>query len=333
MTSHSHRTTRPPALPAGTEGMVWVPGGTFRMGSDHHYPEEAPARLVTVEGFWMDAHAVTNRQFRQFVKATGYVTLAERAPNPADYPDANPELLVPASAVFQPPRRRVDLSDHRLWWSLVPGASWRRPHGPRSPLRALADHPVVHVAHEDVRAYASWAGKDLPTEAEWEYGARGGLDGATYAWGEELTPGGRHLANTWQGDFPLDNRVLDGHRWTAPVGSFPPNGYGLYEITGNVWEWTADRYQDPAAAAPRPCCGDSTPPGDPGRPGDGAGGVAAGGIPEMVIKGGSHLCAPNYCRRYRPAARLPQPVDTATCHLGFRCVVRPPTPAVAVHCG
>jgi len=310
------------------EGMVWVPGGTFLMGSDRHYPEEAPVHEVTVDGFWMDACAVTNDQFRRFVEETGYVTVAERVPDPADYPGAIPELLVPASVVFRPPRHRVDLRNHFNWWTYVPGADWRHPFGPESSIDGLGDHPVVHIAYEDAEAYARWADKELPTEAEWEFAARGGLDGATYAWGEEFTPGGQYMANTWQGEFPIQNLALDGFEWTAPVRSFPPNGYGLYEMIGNVWEWTSDGYQPHSDAVHGTCCARINPRGgerersiDPRTP--------TIRIPRKVIKGGSYLCAPNYCRRYRPAARVAQPVDTSTCHLGFRCISRPRGTAAA----
>jgi len=304
--------------------MVWIPGGEFAMGSDHHYPEEAPAHRVSVDGFWMDRCAVTNRDFARFVEDTGRVTVAERAPDPAEYPGARPEYLVPFSAVFQMPSAPVDLRNAYSWWIHVPGASWRKPRGPRGPsaLKRLPTHPVVHVAWEDVAAYAEWAGKQLPTEAEWEFAARGGLDGAEYAWGDELTPGGIHVANTWQGEFPVENLKQDGFAGTAPVGTFPANGYGLHEVTGNVWEWTTDWYRDHGAAPASPCC---APPRNP------AGGERGASydpqlpdvaIPRRVIKGGSHLCAPNYCRRYRPAARMPQAVDTSTSHIGFRCIVR-----------
>ena len=303
--------------------MVWVPGGTFVMGSDDHYPEEAPAHRVEIDGFWMDRTVVTNAEFRRFVDATGYVTVAERAPDPASYPDAEPDLMVPGSSVFRPPRHRVDLRDHTNWWFWVPGANWRHPRGPQSSLKDLGQHPVVHVAWEDVDAYARWADKQLPTEAEWERAARGGLKGAEFAWGDELTPNGRFMANTWQGEFPVENLGLDGHEYTAPVHSFPPNGFGLFEITGNVWEWTSDWYRDHATAA-QACCTVTKPSG-----GDLAGSydplLAAHPvqIARKVIKGGSHLCAENYCRRYRPAARMPQAIDTSTSHLGFRCIVRP----------
>jgi formylglycine-generating enzyme required for sulfatase activity len=216
------------------EDRVWVPGGHFLMGSDHHYPEEAPAREGTVEGFWMDRHAVTNAQFARFVRATNYVTLAERTPDPALYPDAPRERLVAGSSVFVAPRHRVDLRDPYQWWAWIPGASWKHPQGPGTSTKRIPDHPVVHVAYEDAVAYARWIGKELPTEAEWERAARGGPEGAAYAWGDELTPGGRHMANTWQGEFPIENLELDGYRGTAPVGSFAPNGFGLYETTGNV---------------------------------------------------------------------------------------------------
>jgi formylglycine-generating enzyme len=308
-------------------GMVWIPGGTFRMGSDDHYPEEAPTHKVTVDGFWMDRHAVTNAEFSRFVKKTRHVTSAERAPDPAQYPGAVPELLVPASVVFRQPTRRVSLDDPYSWWTYVPGASWRQPQGPGSSVKRLPEHPVVHVAWEDVTAYAQWAGKELPTEAEWEYAARGGLDGGTYAWGDELTPGGRWMANTWQGEFPLHNTGEDGHVGTAPVGSYPSNGYGLLDMTGNVWEWTSDWYgaHEPAAHT---CCSIENPRGgelegsqDPAVPGI--------QIPRKVMKGGSHLCAPNYCRRYRPAARMAQPIDTSTSHLGFRCISRQAAPGSA----
>lgn len=302
--------------------MVWVPGGTFRMGSDSHYPEEAPAHEVTVDGFWMDRTPVTNAAFKRFVDETQYVTLAERPANAADYPGAKPELLVPSSVVFIKPQRRVDLSDHYNWWSYVAGADWRHPSGPSSSIDERWDHPVVHIAAEDADAYVKWLGKALPTEAEWELAAWGGLEGTEFAWGHDLTPNGKFMANTWQGEFPIHNTNADGYEGTSPVGTYPENGHGLYDLIGNVWEWTADWYQDHARLKTS-CCGSSNPRGgqretsyDPRTP--------AIKIPRRVIKGGSYLCAPNYCRRYRPAARRPQPVDTSTCHVGFRCVVRDP---------
>jgi Uncharacterized conserved protein len=302
--------------------MVWVASGTFRMGSDRHYPEEAPVHRVTVDGFWIDRTPVTNRQFREFIRTTGYVTVAETQPDPKDYPDALPHLLYAGSLVFSPPDHPVDLRDWSQWWTLLKGADWRHPYGPKSTVNGLDNHPVVHVTYADALAYARWAGKDLPTEAEWEYAARGGLDQAEFAWGDELNPGGQHMANTWQGAFPFQNLAQDGFERTAPVTAFPPNGYGLYDMIGNVWEWTSDFYaaKHPADAA-KACCIPANPRGapeeqsyDPCQP--------RIRIPRRVLKGGSHLCAPNYCRRYRPAARHPQPVDTSSSHVGFRCVIR-----------
>jgi formylglycine-generating enzyme required for sulfatase activity len=322
----SERTTSAPERAVGE--MVWVPGGRFTMGSGHHYPEEAPAHEVVVDGFWIDRHPVTNAQFATFVEATGHITVAEQAPDATDYPGADPALLVPASAVFTPPPHPVPLTDAYRWWSSISGAGWRHPRGPDSDLAGVADHPVVHVAWPDVLTYAAWAGKEIPTEAEWEFAARGGREAAEYAWGDELTPDGAHLANVWQGDFPVENRCEDGYRWTSPVGAFPANGYGLLDMIGNVWEWAADWWAEHRRLAPATpnCCGPGkvrhNPTGgrqdlsvDPDLP-------LAARTTRKVIKGGSYLCAPNYCRRYRPAARLPQAVDTATCHLGFRCVVR-----------
>ncbi len=316
------RAPRGPAPgPAPDPDMRWVPAAAFVMGSDNHYPEEAPAHSVAVDGFWMDRYTVTNREFREFVDATGYVTLAERPADPANYPGAKPELLVPSSVVFTKPQQSVDLRNIYNWWSYVAGASWRCPRGPRSSLQGLWNHPVVHVAFEDAEAYAQWAGKDLPTEAEWELAARGGLDGAEYVWGDELMPNGKPAANTWQGEFPWQNLQEDGYEWTAPVGSFPANGYGLYEMAGNVWEWTTDWYQGHDKRAST-CCAPMNPRG--GKPEDSFDPAQPDiKIPRKVMKGGSYLCAPNYCRRYRPAARMAQAVDTSTCHLGFRCIVRP----------
>jgi formylglycine-generating enzyme len=286
------------------KNMAWVPGGGFRMGSADFYPEERPVREVEVRGFWVDEHPVTVREYRRFVRATGYVTVAERPLDPARYPYADPALLHPGSLVFFPTGGPVDLRDVSQWWRYVPGASWRHPRGPGSTLDGLDQHPVTHVAAEDADAYAAWAGKELPTEAEWEFAARGGLDGAVFTWGDELTPKGRVMANTWQGEFPWQNLKPPRKRGTSPVRSFPPNGFGLFDMAGNVWEWTSDFF---ASAAHGGCCA----PGQPGA-----------GIPRRVIKGGSHLCAPNYCLRYRPAARQGEAVDTSTQHIGFRCVVR-----------
>jgi sulfatase modifying factor 1 len=307
--------------------MVWIPGGTYWMGSDHHYPEEAPAHQVTVSGFWMDRFTVTNAQFAYFVEATGYVTVAERPLNPADYPGALPELLVPGSLVFQKPARPVHLRDLSQWWAYVPGACWKHPEGPGSSLMGRKDHPVVHVAFEDVEAYASWAGKTLPTETEWERAARGGLDRKEFCWGDELTPGGQWMANTWQGSFPWQNLCDDGFEGTCPVGTFPANGYGLHEMTGNVWQWTADWYQERHTGNKgTACCIPVNPRGPATSEGSHDPRMPAIRIPRKVLKGGSHLCAPNYCRRYRPAARSPQPVDSGSSHIGFRCIVRPAAP-------
>jgi formylglycine-generating enzyme required for sulfatase activity len=302
--------------------MRHLPGGVFAMGSDRFYPEERPRRRVRVDPFWIDETPVTNRQFAEFVQKTGYRTFAETAPDPADYPGMPPEMAKAGSLVFERPRAPVDLRDFRQWWSFRFGASWRRPLGAGSSITGLADHPVVHIAYQDAESYARWAGKSLPTEAEWEYAACGGLD-TEFAWGDELAPEGRMLANYWQGEFPWENQLLDGWERTSPVGTFPPNGYGLCDLIGNVWEWTCDWYA-PAVTHAKPagsCCIPSNPRGgdeqqsyDPCTP--------AIRIGRKVLKGGSHLCAPNYCQRYRPAARYAQPVDTSTCHVGFRCIVR-----------
>ncbi len=303
------------------DGMVWVPAGEFVMGSDRHYPEEAPAHRVAVDGFWMDRAPVTNRQWAEFVTATGHVTLAERTPDPRQYPDAKPELLVPASMLFVKPKQRVDLRNHYHWWALVPGSDWRHPQGPDSDLTGLADHPVVHVAWDDVTAYAAWAGKELPTEAEWERAAWGGAEGTEYAWGDRLYPDGRMMANIWQGDFPVENLKLDGYEGTSPVGAFAPNPFGLVDMIGNVWEWTSDWYQHHGELHHACCTADNPRGGPPERSYDAADPTSR--IPRKVSKGGSHLCAKNYCRRYRPPARMPQAIDTSTSHLGFRGIIRP----------
>jgi len=235
--------------------MAWIPGGEFGMGSDRHYPEERPVHRVAVDGFWVDRTPVTNEEFARFVEATGYVTFAELAPNPADYPGALPEMLYAGSLVFVKPSGPVDHQNIANWWHYMRGADWRHPQGPRSSVAGLERHPVVHIAYQDAEAYARWAGKELPTEAEWEFAARGGLEGATYAWGEEFMPGGRFMANTWQGEFPWQNRVEDGWEGTSPVGAFAENGYGRLDMIGNVWEWTTDWYR---VGHPRtssaPCC-------------------------------------------------------------------------------
>jgi sulfatase modifying factor 1 len=301
---------------------VWVPGGTFRMGSDSHYPEEAPAHRVNVDGFWIDRAPVTNAQFRQFIRATGHVTFAERKPDATNYPNALPHMLFAGSLVFTPPRHPVDLHDWSQWWTLMRGANWRHPYGKKSAIHGHDHHPVVHVNYADALAYAQWAGKDLPTEAEWEFAARGGLDGAEFAWGDEMTPGGQHMANTWQGAFPHQNLASDGYERTSPVTAYPANGYGIQDMIGNVWEWTCDWYAPRHQSDPKKSCcipdnprgGDELTSYDPNMP--------EIRIARKVIKGGSHLCAPNYCRRYRPAARHAEPVDTSTSHVGFRCVTR-----------
>ncbi len=303
------------------QGMVWVPGGTFQMGSNAFYPEEAPTHRVTVDGFWMDQTTVTNAQFSRFVEETGYVTVAERPLDPADYPGALPELLVPGALVFQQPVQRVDLRNPGNWWGYVPGANWRHPYGPESSIEGHEQYPVTQVAYEDAEAYATWAGKTLPSEAEWEFAARGGLEGARFVWRDDFMPDGRVMANTWHGEFPWQNQRQGRQPATMPVCSFPANGYGLYDMAGNVWEWTSDWFQPRHSEdADKPCCIPVNPRGgaieqsyDPAQP--------QVRIPRKVLKGGSYLCAPNYCLRYRPAARSPEMVDTSTCHIGFRCVV------------
>jgi formylglycine-generating enzyme required for sulfatase activity len=299
--------------------MVWIEGGSFLMGSDSFYPEERPVHRVEVDGFWIDRHQVTVAEFRRFVTATDYVTLAERPLDPAMYPGADPDLLVPGALVFHKTAGPVDLNDYRNWWAYVPGASWRHPEGPGSTLNGRERHPVTQVAYEDAEAYATWAGKELPTEAEWEFAARGGLEGTAFTWGDEHFPKGKAMANTWQGEFPWQNELLDGYERTAPVETFPPNGYGLYDMAGNVWEWTSDFFTPTHEASHHGCCVPRNPRTDEMHP------AAAGEtIPRRVMKGGSHLCAPNYCLRYRPAARQGEAVDTSTGHIGFRCIRRQP---------
>jgi formylglycine-generating enzyme required for sulfatase activity len=303
--------------------MAWMPGGTFRMGSDDWYPEEKPVHTVSVDGFWMDEHLVTVAEFRRFVKATGYVTRAERPLDPDLYPGADPSTLVPGALVFRKTRGPVDLRDVRNWWEYVPGAKWDAPEGPGSTIVGRERHPVTQVAFEDAEAYATWAGKELPTEAEWEFAARGGHDQATYAWGDEFAPRGRMLANTWQGEFPWQNLLLDRYEGTSPVKAFPPNGFGLFDMAGNVWEWTTDffRSRHPEEVA-HACCAPSNPRVSSPEGRDLA--LPAQSIPRRVTKGGSHLCAPNYCHRYRPAARQAEDIDTSTAHIGFRCILRAP---------
>jgi formylglycine-generating enzyme len=307
------------------EDMVEIQAGSFRMGSADFYPEEAPVREVKIGAFAIDRGPVTVAQFARFIEKTGYLTLAEHPPDPALYPDADHSLLRTGSVVFHPTSGPVPLNDPRSWWAYVLGANWRHPWGPDSDNAGRADHPVTHVAFEDADAYAKWAGKQLPSEAEWEYAARGGLDSVAFAWGERERPGGELMANHWQGEFPWRNTGAKGWRGTSPVGIFSANGYGLHDVTGNVWEWTSDYYstRGPVAnVSPSACCKPpinpriETPEGsyDRGRPG--------ASIPRRVIKGGSHLCAPSYCLRYRPAARQPEAIDTSTSHIGFRCIIR-----------
>ncbi len=290
------------------------------MGSDRFYAEEAPVREVSVNPFWMDQTPVSNQAFAHFVAETGHVTFAEIAPDPRDYPGMPPEMAKPGSAVFAPPEGHVDSHGPPIWWNFQFGADWRHPEGPDSTIENRLDHPVVHVAFQDAQAYAKWAGKSLPTEAEWEFAAKGGLCGFDYAWGAELAPDGAMLANYWQGHFPLENLALDGWLGTSPVGTYPANSYGLHDMIGNVWEWTRDWYGAPIASE-RSCCAITNPRGprreesyDPAQP--------ATRTARKVLKGGSYLCAANYCQRYRPAARHPQAVDSPTAHIGFRCVVR-----------
>jgi formylglycine-generating enzyme len=315
------QTTNKPGDPPYPD-MVWIPAGTFRMGSEDFYPEESPVHEVTVDGLWMDRYIVSNEQFMRFVAATGYVTLAERPLNPADFPGAPAENLSPGSMTFRKTTGPVDLRNYANWWAWTPGTCWRRPLGPQSSLEGIEQHPVVHVAYEDAEAYARWAGKQLPTEAEWERAARGGLDGKKFTWGDEHFPDGKAMANAWQGEFPSHNELLDGYEATSPVGSFPPNDYGLYDMAGNVWEWTSDWFVPRLAnQEAKSCCGPPVNPRilspdksyDPAQP--------QFRIPRKVVKGGSYLCAPNYCLRYRPAARQPQMIDTGMSHIGFRCLV------------
>jgi formylglycine-generating enzyme required for sulfatase activity len=301
-------------------GLRWIPTQTYTMGSDRHYAEEGPAHQVRVVGFWMEPHQVTNAQFAEFVRESSYVTVAERPLDPADYPGAPKENLQPGSMVFARTRGPVDRRHLSLWWSWVPGAMWQRPEGNGSSIAGRKDHPVVHVAHEDALAYAAWASRSLPTEAEWEAAARGGVDQATFTWGEEPERPGQRLANYWHGEFPW--RPTTGYGTTSPVGSFPANAYGLSDTAGNVWEWTSDWYSarhiidtGPSCCPPQNSSGSAREDSlDHQQP--------QFRVPRKVVKGGSFLCADSYCRRYRPAARRPQPVDTGMSHLGFRCMTR-----------
>jgi formylglycine-generating enzyme required for sulfatase activity len=303
------------------EGMVWIPGGQFWMGTDDPATNDAgPVHLVTLDGFWMDKTEVTNRQFEAFVKATGYETVAERKPDPKDFPGADPSLLVPGSLVFSPPANGpVSLDQPLSWWRYVPGASWRHPEGPEDTIVGKDDHPAVQICWDDAVAYAKWAGKRLPTEAEWEYAARGGLDRKRYVWGDEQKPGGKWIVNNWQGQFPAENSVADGFRTAAPVATFPPNGFGLYDMAGNVWEWCADWYRPNYAYNSAGTTRDPQGPAsshDPNEP----------GVPKRVQRGGSFLCADNYCTRYLPGARGKGATDSGASHVGFRCVLSPASP-------
>ncbi|MEI6231658.1 MAG: formylglycine-generating enzyme family protein [Planctomycetota bacterium] len=293
------------------EGMVWIAGGTFAMGSKDGKPDEQPIHEVAVDGFWMDKNVVTNEQFEAFVKATGYVTVAEKKPDAKDFPDAPPEALVAGSVCFRPPPGDVPLDNHMVWWAYVAGANWRHPDGPNSDLKGLEKYPAVHICYFDAEAYAKWAGKRLPTEAEWEYAARAGLKSQTYPWGSELNPGGRWMTNIWQGRFPNENTSTDGYKGAAPVGTFPPNAFGLYDMSGNVWQWVADWYRPDYynySASKNPTGpADSADPEEPG-------------IQKRVTRGGSYLCSDSYCVGYRCSARMKSSPDTGLCHTGFRCV-------------
>lgn len=317
-----------PTTASGTarvrKNMAYIPAGVFWMGSDDFYPEERPVHQVAVDGFWMDTHPVTVAEFRRFIRDTGYVTTAQRQPDPADYPDADPALLSAGSMVFTPPPGPVPLDDYRRWWSYVPGADWQHPEGPGSNVGTRNRHPVTHVSYADAQAYAAWAGKALPTEAEWEYAARGDLDRKPYAWGDELHPHGRPAANTWYGEFPWRNTEEDGYSRTSPVGRFRPNGFGLFDVIGNVWEWTCDHYTTDHAAGDKNVTPASTCciPRNPVQRAAVDTGHGVERFARRTIKGGSHLCAPNYCVRYRPSARQSHTEDASTSHIGFRCIVR-----------
>ena len=297
--------------------MVWIPAGMFWMGSENGNPDEHPLHQIALDSFWMDKTEVSNGQFEKFVHATGYATVAERRPDPKDFPDAPADMLVPGSVVFNPPPGEVSLENHYLWWKWTPGANWRHPEGPDSDIKGREKYPVVHVCWEDAMAFARWAGKRLPTEAEWECASRGGLDRKLYVWGDQQTPTNKWLANIWQGRFPKENTQADGFRGTAPVASFPPNGYGLYDMAGNVWEWCNDWYRpDYYANSPEKNPQGPTTSFDPGEP----------GVSKKVLRGGSYLCSDLYCTGYRPSARMKSSPDTGLSHSGFRCVKDAPPP-------
>jgi sulfatase modifying factor 1 len=313
--SDSPRTKALPPPGPAPEGMVWIPGGEFWMGAEE-FPDAQPWHRVSVDGFWMDKTEVTNDQFAKFVKATKYVTLAERAPRAEDFPGAPPENLVAGSVVFSPPDHPVKLNDHFQWWSYVKGANWRHPEGPKSTIKDRGNFPVVHIAYEDALAYAKWAGKRVPTEAEFEFAQRGGLERKPYAWGDELKPGGKFMANTFQGHFPDKNTTEDGYAGAAPVASFPPNNYGLYDMAGNVWEWTSDWYRHDyyqTLVAQGPLTRNPQGPAeslDPSEP----------DVKKKVHRGGSFLCTDQYCARYIAGGRGKGEPDTGTNHVGFRLV-------------
>jgi formylglycine-generating enzyme len=307
-------------------GMVWIHGGTFLMGTNDQesFPNERPAHLVQVPGFWMDVHDVTNAEFAKFVEATGYVTTAERKVDwedlkkqlPPDTPKPDESALAPGSLVFTPTSGTVPLSDLSAWWRWVHGANWRHPEGTGSSIQGRENHPVVQVSWHDAVAYAQWAGKELPTEAEWEFAARGGLESKRYVWGDEFKPGGKYRANTWQGLFPVRDTGEDGFVGTSPVAFFPANGYGLYDMAGNVWQWCSDWYRADSniEAASKNVCRDPRGPAEGYDSGDPY-------SPKRVVKGGSFLCNPDYCESYRPSARRGTPPDTGSSHTGFRCVI------------
>ena len=332
--------TNPPAIPAPA-GMVWIPGGEFLMGGpsadssiQQHaathpgdpvcsgllagFPDAQPAHRVRVSGFWMDLTEVTNAEFDKFIRATGYITVAERKPTAEQYPGADPEMLVPGSVVFTPPESPISLENPLEWWSYTPGANWRHPFGPQSDLTGKENHPVVHVCFDDAVAYCKWAGKRLPTEAEWEFAARGGLDHQEFAWGSEANPGGKWMANSFQGSFPVRDTGSDGFRGLAPIRSFPPNGFGLFEMAGNAWEWCADWYR-PDTYAQRPAAGLTTNPSGPSDSHD----PDEPGIPKRVQRGGSYLCSDQYCARFRIGTRGKGAADTGSTHVSFRCVKSP----------